>query len=98
MIKTPKRIVFENKPGWKKPDGAVFVTGNSIFANKFHGTKEEKFLKYQRWLAKNPGFVETIRKRLKGLDLVCSCEKDEPCHADLLLLIANLDNCEIFDD
>ena len=33
--------------------------------------------------------VEEIIKELKGVNLACWCPEDQPCHADLLLSIAN---------
>lgn len=33
--------------------------------------------------------VEEIRAELAGKDLLCWCDEDQPCHADLLLAIAN---------
>lgn len=32
---------------------------------------------------------EDARKELKGKNLACFCPLDEPCHADVLLKIAN---------
>lgn len=32
---------------------------------------------------------ELIQRRLRGRDLACWCSMDEPCHADILLEIAN---------
>jgi hypothetical protein len=32
-----------------------------------------------------------VRKELRGKDLVCWCPLDEPCHADVLLELANAD-------
>lgn len=32
---------------------------------------------------------ETIRRQLRGYDLACWCPLDSPCHADVLLEIAN---------
>ncbi|ANA85455.1 hypothetical protein BOWSER_60 [Gordonia phage Bowser] len=34
--------------------------------------------------------VERIRSELAGRDLVCWCPLDQPCHADLLLELANV--------
>lgn len=34
-------------------------------------------------------FRETVRRELAGKDLVCWCPLDRPCHADILLKIAN---------
>ena len=33
-----------------------------------------------------------IRNELAGLDLACWCPLDQPCHADILLDIANTDH------
>lgn len=33
--------------------------------------------------------AEAVRRELKGKDLACWCRPDEPCHADVLLEIAN---------
>ena len=33
--------------------------------------------------------VETIQRELRGKDLACWCPLDAPCHADVLLEIAN---------
>ena len=36
-----------------------------------------------------PPPLPEIRRRLKGKNLACFCKADEPCHADVLLGIAN---------
>ena len=33
--------------------------------------------------------IDEIRKALRGKDLVCWCPLDQPCHADVLLELAN---------
>ena len=33
--------------------------------------------------------VADVRRELRGQDLACYCPLDEPCHADVLLAIAN---------
>jgi len=33
--------------------------------------------------------VEQVREELRGRDLACYCPLDEPCHADVLIQIAN---------
>jgi hypothetical protein len=35
--------------------------------------------------------AEDIRAELRGKDLACWCPLDQPCHADVLLEIANRD-------
>jgi hypothetical protein len=33
--------------------------------------------------------AEQVRNELRGRDLACHCPLDEPCHADVLIEIAN---------
>jgi hypothetical protein len=33
--------------------------------------------------------VEHVRSELRGRDLACYCPLDEPCHADVLIEVAN---------
>ena len=74
------------------PDGAVYVGRPSKWGNPFtigrDGTREEVLAKYADWL---DSMVETRRlnlDELQGKDLVCWCAP-EPCHADILLELAN---------
>ncbi len=39
--------------------------------------------------------VDTVRTELAGRDLVCWCPLDQPCHADVLLWVANAPETEI---
>lgn len=36
-----------------------------------------------------PNFIERIRTELRGRNLACWCPLDQPCHADVLLRMAN---------
>jgi hypothetical protein len=33
--------------------------------------------------------VADVKRELRGRDLACYCPLDEPCHADVLLAVAN---------
>jgi hypothetical protein len=33
--------------------------------------------------------VDDVKRELRGRDLACYCPLDEPCHADVLLALAN---------
>lgn len=46
---------------------------------------------YKSYLQDHPELVELAKKELRGKDLVCWCAigGHEPCHADILLKIAN---------
>ena len=47
-----------------------------------------------RWLATQPNRREMIQRELRSKDLACWCSLDQPCHADVLLEIANGFICE----
>jgi hypothetical protein len=39
--------------------------------------------------ARDPGHADRWTALLRGKDLVCWCPLDQPCHADVLLQLAN---------
>lgn len=90
-----KRIQRRRTKGWRKPEGAVVVGRPSLFGNPFKvedwgadGAVEvfRLYLKHHRAGRAMATFVEL---NLRGKDLVCWCALDHPCHADVLLEIAN---------
>jgi len=43
-----------------------------------------------RWYVEDrPDLIRAVKARLRGRNLVCWCALEEPCHADVLLEIAN---------
>jgi hypothetical protein len=44
---------------------------------------------YRALLANNPDYAKRALKGLAGRDLACWCRLDQPCHADVLLELAN---------
>lgn len=98
----PKRIQLSRKKGHRKPEGAVVVARPSKWANPIKWQKISfedspgmaKRLAteaYRDWLAE-PEQAEvraSIREELKGKDLCCWCPPGDPCHADVLLGVAN---------
>ena len=50
--------------------------------------REAAIEKYRQWLLAQPKLVEAAKQELKGKDLVCWCAP-LPCHADVLLAVAN---------
>jgi hypothetical protein len=53
--------------------------------------REEAVLRYHEDLlaGRLAVTVEDARRELRGHDLACYCPLDEPCHADVLLAVAN---------
>lgn len=74
------------------PKNAVYVGRPTIWGNPFiigkNGTRAEVVQKYRDTIESKPMLVLKIKHELKGKDLVCWCAP-QPCHADVLLEIAN---------
>ena len=129
-----ERIQRQRKPGWRMPEGAVYVGRPSRWGNpfsEFHGrtigpewgivrewplmrgvcrVDDEQLALYSthvpsegavqaavdcyRSLAEvrmrdQPAVAERWLAPLVGRDLACWCPLDQPCHADVLLELAN---------
>ncbi|MFE6354340.1 DUF4326 domain-containing protein [Streptomyces rochei] len=52
-------------------------------------TREQAVAMFRDWLVLVPRLAEAARTELRGRDLMCWCPLDEPCHADVLLELAN---------
>ncbi len=87
-----ERIQRKRTRGWKMPENARYVGRPTRFGNNF--TVEEygrhlaifNFRQHMRNMYLiNPSFFDELR----GKDLACWCPLDQPCHADVLLEIAN---------
>lgn len=95
-----------NKRDPNKPKGAVYVGRPTKWGNPFTigqpnsddcmvGSREDCVAKYRsELLTFRGGFVwvtvDDVRRELRGKHLVCWCSP-LPCHADVLLEIANAD-------
>jgi len=44
---------------------------------------------YRRFIELDPQLAGSARRQLAGKNLACWCPLDEPCHADVLLEVAN---------
>ena len=72
--------------GWNiSPTGQIMVCGDAAHA-------VDKFRHALFW---DVAIHDFIRNELGGKDLACWCELDEPCHADVLMEIANSDAQDI---
>ncbi|MCB0790645.1 MAG: DUF4326 domain-containing protein [Flavobacteriales bacterium] len=101
----PNRVRLQRKKGWRMPENAVKVDrttkwGNPLIIGK-HGTREECIAKYRRMMMSTSSAGLTADQRvyrdrvmksvyeLQGRDLACWCKPGTPCHADVLLELAN---------
>jgi len=87
----PTLIQLQRRAGWRLPPHAVSVAWPTPFHNAHRQVRPRSRAVelYREHLARNPELVERARRELAGKDLACWCPADEPCHADVLLEIAN---------
>jgi hypothetical protein len=91
----PERIQLRRAKGWRKPPGAVVVSRPSRWGNPYRagvdGDAAWCAAAYRRALMTGGLAVSVadVRRELGGRDLACWCPPGAPCHADVLLAIAN---------
>jgi hypothetical protein len=101
----PKRIQLSRKRGWRMPENTVKVDRSTKWGNPFHAKTsapavsppEKAVDKFRRWLAgEKVGVAMKLAAEcfpdpteLRGKNLACWCPLDQPCHADVLLQLAN---------
>lgn len=90
-LKTPKRIQRKRTKGWRMPPNTVYVGRPTKWGNPFKvgvcGTVENCFDAF-RITAPYFDVTDDIEE-LRGKNLACWCKLGEPCHADVLLELAN---------
>lgn len=80
------------------PENAVYVGRPTKWGNPYprsgeHPSKLDAYSRcsavefYRVHLRRNPGIAEDARRELRGKDLACWCPLDQPCHADVLIEI-----------
>ena len=97
----PQRVQLKRSAGWKMPPNTVKVDRTTRWGNPFSaadcGSVAVAVAQHGRWMrgeiaapgGADPPTAEAIRAALGGRDLACWCPANGPCHADLLLKIAN---------
>ena len=93
----PKRIQRKRTKGWRMPPGAVYVGRPTKWGNPFVTHPVDRIGAYKMYIQAMIGM--NPRKwnldELRGKDLACWCplsdegEEPYPCHADILLELAN---------
>lgn len=97
----PKRIQRKRTKGWQMPVGAVYVGRPTKWGNPFKAGAEYMTVAAGGMLCTDAADAvrlykpcaltrrEEITSELRGKDLACWCPLDQPCHADVLLELAN---------
>lgn len=99
----PVRVQLSRRKGWRMPENTVKVDrttrwGNPFIVDPIFGP-ETAVNGYRAWITMpyEPGEPEPARRHyiianlrsLRGKNLACWCPLDQPCHADVLLELAN---------
>lgn len=100
----PVRIVRSRAKGWHKPENTVNVTRPSKWGNPFPIGEEgplgrkapdaEGAVGFFKAMLEDPELMAAAGyprdfSELRGKNLMCWCPADQPCHADVLLDVAN---------
>ncbi len=102
----PSRVQLSRRKGWRMPPEAVKVDRTSKWGNPFvigvDGDRRACIDLYREFVVGNAiaSRVDVLAARrlvtenlyeLRGKHLACWCPMDGPCHADILLALANAD-------
>lgn len=93
----PVRIQRSRQKKAVSPNGLpiVYVGRQSMFGNPYilyrDGNQEEVVRKYKNefFFVTSEEGKEYTKQKLKGKNLSCWCKLSDPCHADILLEVAN---------
>ena len=94
-ITAPVRVRLSRAKGWRMPPNAVKVDRSTRWGNPFGVgpgcTRRQAVAAFALHLAatEQASLRDEIRSELRGKNLACWCPLDEPCHADVLLRLAN---------
>lgn len=93
----PVRIQRRRVKGWRMPEGAVYVGRPTRWGNDWKPSGDRsaadcvaKFrAEWEQFISEWPDVLPRLKRNLGGKNLVCWCPLDQPCHADVLLELAN---------
>ncbi len=97
MQEAPQRIQLRRSKGWRMPANTVKVDRSTPWGNPFkadkHCTAAASVAAFRAYLYADTETARALRaavqKNLAGKNLACWCALNAPCHAQLLLELAN---------
>lgn len=93
MSTAPKRIQLSRRKGWRMPPNTVSVARPGRWGNPYRvgvdGTAAECVAQFRAILVARPDPMDAVRRDLRGKNLACWCRVGDPCHADVLIEVAN---------
>ena len=94
-----QRIQLSRAKGWRMPPNTIIVARPSRWGNPFKaadhgsGTHAQSIAVklYECWLdrSEQAKLMAAAIRDLRGKNLACWCKLGDPCHADVLLELAN---------
>lgn len=106
----PKRIQRKRTKGWKMPLNTIYVGRPSRWSNHYIpgqysadidgyiGNRKDAIRAFREWIDRMrldlPLHYEGYMEPLRGKNLACWCPLDKPCHADVLLELANKESAK----
>lgn len=97
MADRPIRVKLSRAKGWRMPDNTLKVDRSTPWGNPYQAGKDGDgnpahlvglFTDYLS-RPEQAELVQRIKRDLRGKNLACWCPLDAPCHADVLLELAN---------
>jgi|HubBroStandDraft_6_1064221.scaffolds.fasta_scaffold04948_10 hypothetical protein len=91
LRESPRRVQRKRTKGWKMPPNTVYVGRPTRWRNPYRvgtcliGDAESAVMAFRANLPLGDAWLSPLR----GKNLACWCSLDQPCHADVLLEIAN---------
>jgi hypothetical protein len=89
----PQRFQRSRRKGARLPPGTIVVTRPTKWGNPHPLAlgREEAVRRYREDLLAGRLVITVgdVERELEGRDLACYCPLDQPCHADVLLEVAN---------
>ena len=90
----PQRVQRQRTKGWRMPPNTVYVGRPTKWGNPYAGggsywDRLRGFNEYRRRVTRITDVAESARLELRGKNLACWCPLGQPCHADVLLDVAN---------
>lgn len=92
-----ERIQRKRTKGWKMPENTAYVGRPGPFGNYaalragLPRTGQSAANAFRQWVEEeaSDAFKANVKRELRGKNLACWCKPGTPCHADVLLEIAN---------
>ncbi|BEV44739.1 DUF4326 domain-containing protein [Afipia carboxidovorans] len=96
----PVRIQRKRTKGWTMPLNTAYVGRGSDWGNPHKALTRDALgrahavIQFRQYCPPKSPLAAAARRILRGKNLACWCPLDQPCHADVLLELANSEASE----